>query len=176
MIKDICKVTVLVLFAMAFLVCFSVSIVAFTNYNFLYPNLIVNVDYKGNETYTFYGRCDYFHTLEHQNETLTKCNVSKWIVKPNCEESDDHINRLYAFGEMKCPTKYLEKFKGKIDLSVHLIGIVGIALMFFSAVFILGGVFMWRYFYGGRRNEYSAVPSFNSYQQNYGGYGYGAEW
>ena len=105
------------------LVCLIMSIVFAYDISLIYPDVYVNVATNNNTQ--FYMRCDQTTNKVVLANLLQSCGVEYFNVQPGCNLLSyySYWYGTHSFGEMKCPTGYLDQFKNTIDLNLNLVAL-----------------------------------------------------
>ena len=138
------NLTLLFIFVIVFLVvaslgCFVMSIVFSYVPRLVYPHPIVNVKNVTHQTtgishVQFYMRCDISKHGPSQSQLLQDCGAITFAVDPDCNLNSwqSYWASTYGFGEMQCPTLYLQEISATENLSVNLVALA-------SAMMMIGG-------------------------------------
>lgn len=117
------------------LVCLIMSVVFAYNVSLVYPSPYVNV--VGHPNYTdFFMRCDVAADGKKRLELLTSCGGAPFVVEPSCSIPwGSYFYATYAFGQMPCPTRYLDTFTRTENLAVNLVILASLLMALGAVVF-----------------------------------------
>lgn len=113
--------------------CLVMSIVFSYVPSLVYPEYIVNTRVVNGTLTDFYLRCDCAKSGECRSNIRKSCNAPGFLTEPDCNLHSwySYWYATFAYGEIECPSGYLEQFTRTENLSVNLVALA-------SSMMILG--------------------------------------
>ena len=122
------------------LVCMIMSIVFAYDISLVYPNIYVNVfNTTIDNKMQFYMRCDQSNNKVVLANLLRFCGIETFNVQPGCNLLSyySYWYQTYSFGEMKCPTGYLNQFTTTIDVNINLVALASSMMIIGTLIFLI---------------------------------------
>lgn len=137
----------LLVFGVLALTCLVMSIVFAYDIALIYPNVIVNVLVTNSSTSRtqFYMRCDQTNNKVALENLLSSCGTENFNIQPGCNflYYYSYYYGTYGFGDMHCPTGYLNQFTNTVNMNVNLVIVASIMMILGMILFCLPFAFVY---------------------------------